>query len=319
MVKQVLSFARGVEGERAPVDPRFLLGEIQKMVSETFPKNISFEMLFKPGLWDMLGDRTQLLQVFLNLCVNARDAMSNGGKLTVTVENVTIDEAFSAMEADAKPGPHVAISVRDTGTGMSSEVIEKIFDPFFTTKELGKGTGLGLSTSLAIVSSHGGFIQVRSEVGKGSELRVHIPAAGVKVERVSAPKAPVHRGNGELILVIDDEASIRRITQHTLEAFGYRVILATDGAEAVAIYAQRQSDIAVVLTDIMMPIMDGTAAIQVLCRMNPDVRIIAATGMNFTGRDPKTVSPTVKGFLAKPYSAEALLKMLADVIAAPGA
>jgi len=317
MVKQVLSFARGVEGKRVPVEPRVLLGEIQKMVSDTFPKNISFQTVFKPGLWNMVGDPTQLLQVLLNLCVNARDAMPTGGKLIVTVENLAVDENFSAMNGDARPGPHVLISVRDSGSGMSSEVINKMFDPFFTTKELGKGTGLGLSTSLAIVSSHGGFFQVRSEIGKGSEFRVHIPAAAVKGKSVSPQTSTLPRGNGELIMVIDDEKSIRRVTQNTLEAFGYRVILASDGAEAVALYAQRQSEVAAVLTDIMMPIMDGLAAIQVLSRMNPAVKIIATTGMNFTGQDPKSLSPNVKGFLAKPYSAEAILSSLAQVIAGP--
>jgi CheY-like chemotaxis protein len=265
----------------------------------------------------MVGDPTQLLQVLLNLCVNARDAMPTGGKLIVTVENLAVDENFSAMNGDARPGPHVLISVRDSGSGMSSEVINKMFDPFFTTKELGKGTGLGLSTSLAIVSSHGGFFQVRSEIGKGSEFRVHIPAAAVKGKSVSPQTSTLPRGNGELIMVIDDEKSIRRVTQNTLEAFGYRVILASDGAEAVALYAQRQSEVAAVLTDIMMPIMDGLAAIQVLSRMNPAVKIIATTGMNFTGQDPKSLSPNVKGFLAKPYSAEAILSSLAQVIAAP--
>jgi CheY-like chemotaxis protein len=216
------------------------------------------------------------------------------------------------MDVEAKPGSHVLISVTDSGSGMSPEIIGKIFDPFFTTKELGKGTGLGLSTSLGIVSSHGGFIQVRSEVGKGSEFRVYIPAVPASKTAPSLPeKAALPRGSGELILVVDDEPAIRRVTQNTLQAFGYRVVLAADGAEAVAVYAQRQSEVAAVLIDIMMPIMDGAAAIHVLSRMNPEIKIIATTGMNFTGKDPSAISPNVKHLLAKPYTAETILSTLA--------
>ena len=208
----------------------------------------------------------------------------------------------------------MVIQVADTGTGIPPEIVEKIFDPFFTTKEVGKGTGLGLSTSLAIVKSHGGFFRVNSERGRGTCFSVYLPAqmAATADAVVRPPELP--RGNGELVLVVDDESSGRQITRETLEAFGYQVILAADGVEAVALYAARLEKISVVLTDMMMPVMDGPATIQVLMKINPRIRIIAASGLNSEDRVAKAVSAGVKHFLAKPYSAETLLKTLREVL-----
>ena len=226
-----------------------------------------------------------------------------------------LDEHYAGMNEEAKPGPHIIIAVEDTGTGMPPEVIDRIFEPFFTTKELGKGTGLGLSTTLAIVKSHGGFVRVYSEVGMGTTFRVYLPAQTTRSSRdadLAQPELP--RGNGELVLVVDDEAAVRQITRQTLEAFGYRVLLASDGAEAAAIFASRKQDIAVVLTDMMMPLMDGPMTIQVLIRIDPQVRIIAASGLNSNGMVAKAASAGVRHFLPKPYTAETLLKVLKQVL-----
>jgi CheY-like chemotaxis protein len=306
-----------VEGQRLIVQPKHLVKELQKIVVDAFPKNIELKLVQKTDLWNVLGDPTQLHQVLLNLCVNARDAMPDGGRITITAENVTLDEPYASMHHDAHSGPHVVLQVHDNGMGIPAALIEKIFDPFFTTKELGKGTGLGLSTSLAIVKSHGGFILVNSELGRGATFKIHLPAyLDASEEPVDASEVKLPCGHGETILVVDDESSIRTVTQQTLEAFGYRVLLASDGVDAVAVYAQRQSEIAAVITDMMMPVMDGPATIQVLVKINPAVKIIAASGLNGQAQIAKGgTCPGVRDFLPKPYTTEAMLHTIANVLA----
>lgn len=311
MVKQILSFARGVDGLRVMVDPKKIIQDMQHLIQDTFPKNIRFHADLPPILPAFLGDHTQVHQVLLNLCVNARDAMPDGGTLTVSAQSISVADQFAAMHSDAKPGAYIMIKVTDTGTGIPQEVVEKIFDPFFTTKDLGKGTGLGLSTVLAIVKSHGGFINVCSEPGKGTTFTVHFPSSVSAVHSTSVLSAELNlRGQGELILVVDDEAAVRSITQETLEAFGYRVLVAADGTEALALYTQHQAEMAAVLTDMMMPVMDGLALIEVLQRMQPGVRIIAASGLSSEASEARVASLGVKHFLSKPYTAQTLLKKL---------
>jgi PAS domain S-box-containing protein len=317
LVRQVLSFARGVEGQRLSIPPRHLLKEIRNIVADAFPKNIQCKLTCTNQLWNVLGDPTQLHQVLLNLCVNARDAMPDGGEIEISAENVTFDAQYAAMQLDAKAGPYVVIRVTDTGTGISTSDIERIFDPFFTTKETGKGSGLGLSTSLAIVKSHGGFILVDSNVGQGTTFTVHLPANPESAEESSSGLAALPRGNGQLVLLVDDEAHVRTVTQQTLEMFGYRVVCASDGVQAVAIYAQRQEEIGIVLTDMMMPIMDGSSTIQVLTRINPLVKIVAASGLSNQGPVARGASPGVREFIPKPYTTEVMLRTLARVLAEP--
>jgi CheY-like chemotaxis protein len=248
--------------------------------------------------------------------VNARDAMPKGGTLELSAANVTLDGHDASMSMDVTPGRFVRITVQDSGTGMPPEIVEKIFDPFFTTKEVGKGTGLGLSTSAAIVKSHGGFVRVESQVGMGTRLEVYLPVnVGKLAEAAASPPAVRPRGHGELILVIDDEGTIRQITRQALEAFGYRVVVASDGEEAVAIYTARRAEIAAVLTDMMMPVMDGPATIQVLRAMSPTLPIIAVSGLSAGGPGGHAVSLGIDHFLPKPYSAETLLQTLQQVLA----
>jgi CheY-like chemotaxis protein len=268
-----------------------------------------------PDLWNVLGDPTQIHQVLLNLCVNSRDALPDGGRIIVTAKNITLDENYAAMNLDAKPGPYVILQVEDTGTGMTPAIVEKIFDPFFTTKAQGQGTGLGLSSSLAIVKSHGGFIRVASHVGSGTTFEVYLPASCASlIQKAESGARNLPRGSGECVLVIDDEAPIRSIARQTLEAFGYRVLLAVDGAEAIAIYARQHEEIALVITDMMMPIMDGPATIQVLTKINPQALIIAASGMSTSEQAERATGGAVKHFLAKPYTAESMLRTVASVL-----
>jgi PAS domain S-box-containing protein len=315
MVAQVLSFARGMQGRRTDVQPKHLMLDLVKIVKDTFPKNLEFKVRIEPDLWVLQADPTQLHQVLLNLCVNARDALPAGGTITLSAENTTVDEHYATMNMEARVGPYVKIEVQDTGTGMSKETQEQIFDPFFTTKDVGKGTGLGLSTTLAIVKSHGGFIRVYSEAGVGSKFRVYLPAEHIeKSIEEPLPSVELPRGNGETVLVIDDEVSIRQISKQTLEAFGYRALLASDGPEAVSLYVRHQDEIAAVLCDMMMPVMDGPATIRVLKRLNPEVTVIGASGITTSAMTAEATSAGVVHFLAKPYTAETLLQTLKRTI-----
>ena len=244
--------------------------------------------------------------------------MPNGGQLIMAAENVTLNAHDADVNNDANAGVYVVLRVEDSGTGILPDVLDRIFDPFFTTKGVGHGTGLGLSTSMGIVKSHGGFIRVYSEPGRGSKFDVYIPARAATSVDVGAPAAApapapeLPRGHGELVLVVDDEPAVRQITQLTLEAFGYRVLVAVDGSDAVAVYARRGDEIAVVLTDMMMPVMDGPATIRVLRKMNPLVRIIAASGLDANAHG---AGLGITHVLPKPYAADRLLTTLRDALA----
>jgi PAS domain S-box-containing protein len=315
MVRQVLSFARGVEGERVALQPKHLIKEIVKILRETLPKSIEINFQVPNDLWIISADATQMHQVLMNLCVNARDAMPEGGSISIKAENVFLDKNYARMHIEAKAGRFVVISVSDTGPGMTAEIQSRIFEPFFTTKEMTKGTGLGLSTALTIVKSHGGFINVYSELHKGSHFAVYLPAFDMPgAFDAAAAQTDLPLGNGELILVVDDEESIREITRSTLETFGYTVLTAGDGTEALALYADKKNEIAVVLTDMVMPFMDGPATIRALQRMNPKVRIIAASGLGTGFHAGEGTLEGVSVFLNKPYTAEKLIKTLAEVL-----
>lgn len=307
LVKQVLSFARGIEGERTVVQLRHLMSEVEKIILETFPRSISVITNVPRNLWTVSGDATQLHQVMMNLCVNARDAMPNGGKIEITAENVALDEQYVRTHLDVRKGPHVVLSFTDNGTGIPRHILHRIFEPFYTTKETGKGTGLGLSTVLTIVKSHGGFVNVYSEEGKGSTFKVYLPAQKA-TEHVEARKESMqmYRGSGELILIVDDEAAIREITKAALEAYGYQTIAAADGTEAVALFALRKNKIDLVITDMMMPYMDGVATIHALKKLDPKVKILAMSGL--ARGEGVAELKGVTSFLTKPYTSGKLLE-----------
>jgi PAS domain S-box-containing protein len=315
MVKQVLSFARGSEGKRVILQPKHLLRDVVKILKETFPKSINIQFNLPRDLRAINADPTQLNQVLMNLCVNARDAMPDGGSIMIRAENTTVDENYAQMKLEAHAGDFVRIAVADTGTGMGPDVVDRIFEPFFTTKEVGRGTGLGLSTALTILKSHGGFVNVRSELGKGTEIAVYFPISVDRQEQVGAVGVgELPCGHGELILVVDDEESIRQITKSTLETFGYRVLVAADGAQALEQYATNRDDIAIVITDLLMPLMDGVATIRALRKLKPNVKIISVSGLADDAKTVEAARAGVETFLPKPYTAEQLLRALAQVL-----
>ncbi len=315
MVAQVLSFGRGLESRRVQLHPSAVIREVLTIAGETFPKQIAITTELTNDLWPIEADPTQLHQVLLNLCVNARDAMPNGGSLTISGENTYIDELGAAMNIEAHAGPYVILRIADTGAGIAESNMDRIFDPFFTTKELGKGTGLGLATSLAIVKNHRGFIRVRSQVDRGTEFSIYLPALGAQnaVESLSTSSA-LPSGRGELVLVVDDEVAIREVTRHVLEAHGYRVLTAADGSEAVTVYLKHKAQVQLVLTDMMMPNMDGLTTIEVLRRMEPGIRIVGASGLGRPDPAGKNPSTALRHFLVKPFDAPTLLRTVRDAL-----
>ena len=310
IVKQVLTFARGVEGERVLINPRHLIDEMVGIARKTFPKSIEVTGQYPEHPWSISGDPTQLHQVLLNLSMNARDAMVNGGSLILAAENLEIDDNYAAMMPGAKAGSYAILRVSDTGVGMPRALLEKIFEPFFTTKDLGKGTGLGLSTSLGIVKSHEGFISVSSEQGNGTSFKVFLPAVQADVAPPQEEIPRVIKGNGELVLLVDDEMNIRRVTKMTLEKHNYRVLEANDGPEALAIFAQEMDSVSVVLTDMRMPYIDGVALIRALKKMEPGMTFIASTGQDDEPRSAELQELGVVNFLTKPYDTRKLLTVL---------
>lgn len=316
LIKQVLSFARGAEGRRTPVQVSHLLGEIEQITKRTFPKSIAIQIDLPSSLKLVHADATQLHQVLMNLCVNARDAMPDGGVLTLSASNVFLDEAYARRQLDAKVGTYVMITISDTGMGVPPEIVDRIFDPFFTTKDVGKGTGLGLSTVLGIIRNHAGFIEMNSQVNQGTCFKVYLPTTGDKLE---SPKTPLDLlpGHGELVLVVDDETSIQDITKAMLEDQNYRVLTASNGFEAISLYAKHQQEIDVVLMDLMMPDMDGLTAIRTMRKMNTEVKIIATSGLALNSTLADVASAGVNLFLPKPYMAEELLKDLHQMLSEP--
>jgi two-component system, cell cycle sensor histidine kinase and response regulator CckA len=309
LVKQILSFASGGESKPSSTQVNHLLLEIQKIIQQAFPKNIELSLDLPADLSPISADETLLHQVFMNLCVNARDAMPNGGRLSIAAKNLVIDENYAQMHLDARAGFYVVVTVADTGTGIPPGILDNIFDPFFTTKAIGKGTGLGLSTAIGIIKSHQGFINVSSELGAGTRFEVYFPATETRNEAAAIDSAPA-LGQGELILVVDDEVAVQEITKTTLEIHGYSVITANDGIEAIAIYAEQKQNISVVLIDMMMPRLDSATAIRTIQKLNPQAQIIAMSGLVTQESVNQTLNEGVQAFLAKPFTATELLNLL---------
>jgi PAS domain S-box-containing protein len=314
LVKQVLLFARGGDTARAAVQLRDTVNEVESILRSTFPKNVSLEISLAKDLSQVTGDATQMTQVLLNLCVNARDAMPRGGLLSITGTNATLTDQEARLLGGMTGGPHVVLEVSDTGEGIAPEIIDRIFDPFFTTKEV--GTGLGLSTAQGIITSHGGFLGIVSKPNEGTTFKVYLPArpAGDRLLTVEErPELPIH-GNGELILVVDDDPAVVDITRQTLEVFGYEVISAEDGAQALEIYTRRRSDISLVLVDMMMPVMDGPTLIAALLRMDANVGIVGVTGRTTAAITTQLARMGVTQILNKPYDANLLLRTVAAML-----
>ena len=320
IVKQVLLFARGSENEFAPQQLRYLIREIRSIVQETFPRNIELRSDVAKDLTFVNGDATQLHQVLMNLCVNARDAMPDGGQLTIAASNVRLGETDAKALLCGSPGEYVMLSVSDTGTGISGETQERIFEPFFTTKVPGKGTGLGFSTVYAIVKDHNGVINLYSEPGKGTCFTMYLPAVQHREEAaVGRRPVAIPPGDGEMILVVDDEQAVLEIARELLEVHGYKVLTATNGSDAVSVFrATPRGLIRLILTDLNMPGMGALAAIEQIRSVDHDIHVVVASGVIPDLNPMSTADLNIQGYLMKPYTGERMLRMIHEILANGG-
>ena len=315
MVKQVLTFARGHEGDRIPLDLSGVVREMQKIALETFPKNIEIHALLDEPLWLVLGDATQCHQVLLNLSVNARDAMPQGGKITLGAANVCLGESTAKQLLGARAGKYVCLSVTDNGSGMPPAVKDKIFEPFFTTKEVGKGTGLGLATVSSIIKNHEGVLDLQTEVGRGTSFKIYLPAIA-STEQTASAETPLEqmRGRGQRVLIVDDEPAIREVFEDTLTRHGYQIFLAANGAEALT-RALQEPRLDLALVDMMMPVMDGSETIRSLQRTCPRLRLLAMSGLQLKESDKEFFAASKIICLTKPIPARELLKIVHQTLA----
>lgn len=308
MVKHLLSFTGGLETERTRLDLPPLIDEIKSLLEHTLPKSIAIHIDVPEALYPVAGNATQLSQVLMNLCVNARDAMPEGGVLTITAENCLLDDDFRTISPEAAAGPHVRLTVSDTGEGIPPEIVDRVFDPFFTTKEYGKGTGLGLSSVRGIVKSHNGLVRVVCPTRQGARFEIYLPAFEATNLRQPGSSQPVTFAvQGQLILVVDDERNVRFAIKATLEDAGYRVLTAHGGDEALNLARQRSGEIDAAIVDTMMPGMSGPATMRALHEISPRLRLIASSGLRSADQAPTCA----RAFLAKPYTNEQLLATLA--------
>jgi two-component system cell cycle sensor histidine kinase/response regulator CckA len=315
LVRQLLSFAGGIRGESGPVPIEPLIAEMRSLLEHSIPKTIQIKTRVDKNCPPAIGDETELSQVLMNLCINARDAMPDGGTLTIEAEPVHLNDSANQIHPDARPGDYVLFRITDTGIGMTADILDKIFNPFFTTKEFGQGTGLGLATVQGIVKSHRGFVTVYSELNRGTSFSIYLPTAeqSASIRSGDAVTSPVS-GNGQTILVVDDEDLIRQTTGLLLQSAGYQVLTAPDGFTAIDLVASRGSEISIILLDMMMPGIDGLETLRRMRQLNPKIKVIACSGLHTSQREETARLQGAIAFLAKPYSDVVLLATVNGIL-----
>jgi len=316
IIKQLLTFSRGADTPRTPVKLCTMARDMIKLMDETFPKNITIPRINADSPHLVLGNSTQIHQVIMNLCMNARDAMPNGGELALSLSTEDVDDTKAKLNNGARTGRHVVLTVKDTGAGIEPELMDKVFDPFFTTKNVGEGTGLGLYNVLGIVRSHNGFIQVDSQPGEGTEFRVYFPTCEKAEPDVNDSESDLlSKGGGESILIVDDEENLRRMFRRILELNGYKVLEAHHGAAALTVLEGNEHPVKLVLTDLVMPVMDGHTLIKTIHQNHPDVKIISMSGNITQPEMSHILEADTHAFLTKPFSATTLMNTLQQVLA----
>ncbi len=315
LTQQLLTFSRKVESKLRPVDLNQEVSQVRRFLERTIPRMIDIEVHLQEGLWTVNGDAAQIEQIMINLVVNARDAMPEGGKLVFETENRVLDAEYCYTHLGTRPGRYALLSVSDTGVGMGRTTVEHIFEPFFTTKDVGKGSGLGLAMAYGIVKNHDGYIMCYSEPGEGTTFKIYFPA--LETGNVTAEEDPVAedlKGGSETILLVDDEESLRDLGKDLLERFGYTIITATDGERAVETWKEKGADIALVILDLVMPRMGGKQCLEVLLGMDPGMKVIIASGFTVDGRTKEVVDAGARGFIRKPYELRQMLKEIRKVL-----
>jgi PAS domain S-box-containing protein len=315
LTRRLLIFSRKVKSKLKPVDLNQEVVQVSKMLEMTIPKMITIELKLAGNLRTINADPVQIEQIMMNLGVNARDAMPDGGHLDFETENVVLDEEFCRNHLGSRPGEYVLLGVSDTGHGIDKELQAHIFEPFFTTKETGQGTGLGLAMVYGIVKSHGGYITCDSEPGKGTTFKIYFPvmASDAEAQDSEESELPIEGGN-ETILLVDDEENIRKPGEEMLADFGYKVITASDGESALELYRNEYEKINLIILDLIMPGMGGSLCLQELIRINPLVKVIVASGYSISGSEKKVIEAKAKGFIRKPYNVREMLNLVREVL-----
>ena len=315
LVRSLLLFSRKAETERKPMELNIEVERARTILERTIPKMVEIDVYPGRRLWTIMADPVQIEQILLNLGSNAADAMPDGGKLTIETANTTLDEDYAKQHSGVQPGSHVLLTISDTGHGMDRETQEKIFEPFFTTKEFGKGTGLGLASVFGIVKSHEGYITCYSEVGQGTTFKIYLPAiVQPEIEETKALEPqPIPRGT-ETILLVDDEEAIRGFAQQALMKFGYKVMTASTGEETLELYSDKPTEIDLIVMDLGMPGMGGHKCLHELLKLNPQQKVIIASGYSINGQVKKSMEAGAKGYVGKLYQLVDLLNTVRTVL-----
>jgi PAS domain S-box-containing protein len=315
LTKRLLIFSRKVKSKLKPTDLNQEVVQIVKMLDRMIPKMVSIEIKLAGDLKSVNADPVQIEQIMMNLGVNARDAMPDGGSLIFETKNITLDSKFCKTHLGTTPGEYVLLSVSDTGHGMEKDIQTHIFEPFFTTKEVGKGTGLGLATVYGIVQSHRGHITCESEPGLGTTFRIYFPAIETKTQELELKEAqlPV-KGGSETILLVDDEESIRKPGEEMLASVGYKVLTAPDGESALKIFSKQYENIALIILDLILPGIGGKQCLEEILKVNPRAQVIVTSGYSVDGSAKETIESKAKGFVSKPYDGRELLKFVREVL-----
>jgi PAS domain S-box-containing protein len=314
LTRQLLTFSRKVESKLQPMELNRRVEQVKELLARTIPKMIEIELRLADDLKMINADSTQIEQVLMNLAVNAKDAMPEGGRLFIETRNVRLDKGYCDTHLGARPGDYALLMVSDTGDGMDQETLEHIFEPFFTTKGVGRGTGLGLAMVYGIVKSHNGYITCYSEVGHGTTFKIYLPTVEETPEMPRDREEPLPEGGTETILLVDDEESVRQLGTEMLETVGYRVLVASDGEEAMGLYTRGMGDIHLVILDLIMPGMGGKSCLEALLRLNPLVKVLIASGYSVDGRLEETLRSGACGFIGKPYELRDLLTRVREIL-----
>jgi two-component system cell cycle sensor histidine kinase/response regulator CckA len=314
LTQQLLTFSRKVESKLRPINLNNEIMQVRELLGRTIPKMIAIDLRLEKYLHTVNADPNQIGQALMNLAVNAKDAMPEGGTMTIETGNVTLDEQFCASHVGAKPGAYVMLSVNDTGMGMDKETRAHIFEPFYTTKSQGTGTGLGLAMVYGIVKGHGGYIECDSVRGKGAEFRIYLPVIEQEPVIGEEEDTALPKGGTETILIIDDEKLIRDLGEKALSSFGYMVLTAPDGASAIKLYSSEWERIDLIILDLIMPRMSGTLCFEKIMEINPDAKVIIASGYAENGRMKRSIEKRVRGFIGKPFNVRHLLRAIREIL-----